>query len=82
MARQGELIRGVMKVLLDHPNGLPGREVLALVQELVPFTEYELGHYDSTPNEPRGVIATRFWTVNCVKARLDGEITYCLDDHP
>lgn len=68
MARQGELIRGVMKVLLDHPNGLPGREVLALVQELVPFTEYELGHYDSTPNEPRGVIATRFWTVNCVKA--------------
>lgn len=68
MARQGELLRGVFKVLIEHPEGLPGRHVLEMVQQLVPFTEYELGHYPSNPNEQRGVIATRFWTVNCVKA--------------
>jgi len=68
MARQGELLRAVFKVLTEHPDGLPGRDVIAKVRELVPFTEYEAGFYPSNPNEPRGVIATRFWTVNCVKA--------------
>lgn len=68
MARQGELLRAVFKVLIEHPDGLPGREVLARLQDAVPFTEYEAGHYPSNPNEPRGVIATRFYTVNCVKA--------------
>lgn len=68
MARQGELLRAVFEILIQHPDGLPGRKVLDKVQEIVPFTEYERGHYDSNPNETRGVIATRFWTVNCVKA--------------
>lgn len=68
MARQGELLRAVFKVLIEHPDGLPGREVLTRVEDAVPFTDYESGHYPSNPNEPRGVIATRFWTVNCVKA--------------
>lgn len=68
MARQGELLRAVFKVLIEHPEGLPGRQVLAKVQEAVPFTEYESGHYPSNPNEPRGVIATRFYSINCVKA--------------
>ncbi|WP_373069626.1 restriction endonuclease [Gemmatimonas sp.] len=67
-ARQGELLRAVFQTLLDNPNGLPGREVLDRMQEVVPFTEYEAGHYPSNPNERRGVIATRFYTVNCVKA--------------
>lgn len=68
MARQGELLRAVFQVLIDHPEGIPGREVLTKMQTLVPPTEYERGNYESTPNESRGVIATRFWTVNCVKA--------------
>jgi restriction system protein len=68
MERQGELIRGVFKILLDHPEGLSGRQVMDRLPEVVPFTEYEQGHYDSNPTETRGVIATRFWTVNCVKA--------------
>lgn len=67
-ARQGELLRGLFAVLADHPDGLPGRLALAKMQERVPFTEYELGHYPSNPNETRGIIATRFYTVNCVKA--------------
>jgi len=67
-ARQGELIRGVFKILIDNPEGLPGRVVMERLQQLIPFSEYELGHYPSNPTENRGVIATRFWTVNCVKA--------------
>ena len=67
-ARQGELLRAVFQILLDQPNGLPGRAVLDRLQEVVPFTDYEAGHYPSNPNEKRGVIATRFYTVNCVKA--------------
>ncbi|MGI8755985.1 MAG: restriction endonuclease [Acidimicrobiales bacterium] len=66
--RQGELLRGLFAVLADHPEGLPGRVALAEMQGRVPFTDYELGHYASNPNETRGVIATRFYTVNCVKA--------------
>lgn len=68
MARQGELLRAVFQILIEHPDGMPGREVLARMQLLVPPTEYERGNYESSPNENRGVIATRFWTVNCVKA--------------
>ena len=41
MARQGELLRAVFKVLTDHPDGLPGRDVIAKVRELVPFTASE-----------------------------------------
>lgn len=67
-ARQGELLRAVFKILIEHPDGLPGRQVMDKLLLEVPFTEHELGHYPSSPGEPRGVIATRFWTVNCVKA--------------
>ena len=66
--RQGELLRAVFQVLLDHPDGLPAREVLEKMSVLVPFNEYESGHYPSSPNEPRAMKATRFWTVNAVKA--------------
>lgn len=68
LERQGELIRGVFKILIDHPDGLNGRLVMDKLPEVVPFTEYEQGHYESNPVEARGVIATRFWSVNCVKA--------------
>ena len=66
--RQGELLRAAFDVLIKHPEGLPGREVLAQMAQSVEFNEYELGHYASSPDEPRAFKATRFWTVNCVKA--------------
>jgi restriction system protein len=53
---------------MDHPDGIPGRDVLRRMWELEPPTEYESGFYPSTPKEMRGTIATRFYTVNCVKA--------------
>src|SRR5664280_1082982 len=66
--RQGELLRAAFDVLIKHPEGLPGREVLAQMAQSVEFNKYELGHYASSPDEPRAFKATRFWTVNCVKA--------------
>jgi restriction system protein len=32
------------------------------------LNEYERGHYDRSPEEPRAFKATRFCTINCVKA--------------
>ena len=66
--RQGVLLRALFKVLIDHPDGLQGREAILKMWELEPPTEYEAGHYPSQPKEIRGTIATRFYTVNCVKA--------------
>ncbi|MDX6225492.1 MAG: restriction system protein [Frankiales bacterium] len=66
--RQGQLLRAVFAVLSEHPDGLPGGQALAEMARRVPLTEYELGHYKSSPGEPRAHKATRFFTVNCVKA--------------
>lgn len=66
--RQGELLRAVFEVLTEHPEGLPGRQVLQEMAVRVPLNDYELGSYQSSPEEPRAWKATRFYTVNCVKA--------------
>lgn len=67
-SRQGELLRAVFAELLDHPDGLPGRDVMDGMARRVPLTDYELGHYASSPEVPRAYKATRFMTINCVKA--------------
>lgn len=66
--RQGELLRSVFAVLVEQPEGVPGRDVLAKMAERTPLNEYELGNYATTPGVPRAFQATRFMTVNCVKA--------------
>lgn len=66
--RQGLLLRSVFDVLAENPEGLPGGQVLTEMARRVPLTEYELGHYKSSPGEIRAFKATRFFTVNCVKA--------------
>jgi len=66
--RQGQLLRAVFAILLEHPDGLPGREVLRQMQERFPPTEYEAGFYKTNQKDNRGAIATRWWTVDCVKA--------------
>ena len=62
--RQGQLLRAVFEILLEHPDGLPGREVLRQMQERFPPTEYEAGFYKTNQKENRGAIATRWWTVD------------------
>lgn len=66
-ARQGELLRTVFEVLMEHPEGLPGGQVLREMAQRCPLTDYEQGRY-KTGSEPRGFTATRWYTVNCVKA--------------
>lgn len=43
--RQGQLLRAVFAILLEHPDGVPGREVLRQMQERFPPTAYEAGFY-------------------------------------
>ncbi len=39
--RVGELQRGVFKILLDSPDGLPAKDVLNRLPQVVPPTEFE-----------------------------------------
>jgi restriction system protein len=66
--RFGELVQGVFRVLEDHPDGLPAREVLAGVERIVPPTELEQSEYASSPGVRRFEKIIRFSTINAVKA--------------
>ncbi len=39
--RSGELVRGVFKLLLAHPEGLPEKSILENLAYMVPPTEFE-----------------------------------------
>ena len=66
--RSGELLRGVFKILLDEPDGLPSREVLTRLEKEVVPTKYEKDSYPATPGRRRYETQVRFSTINCVKA--------------
>ncbi len=66
--RVGELQRGVFKILLDHPDGLPANEVLKLLEKLVPPTEFEKSEYPNRPGVRRFEKIVRFATIAPVKA--------------
>ncbi|HEU0133112.1 MAG TPA: restriction endonuclease [Mycobacteriales bacterium] len=66
--RQGELVRGVFRILADEPDGLPAKVVLARLEETVPPTEFEDSAYPSDPTVRRREKAVRFATVPFVKA--------------
>jgi len=66
--RVGELQRGVFKILLDHPDGLPANEVLKLLEKLVPPTDFEKSEYPNRPGVRRFEKIVRFATIAPVKA--------------
>lgn len=66
--RRGELLRGVFKVLLSHPDGLQVKSVLKELEKLVPPTEYEASFYPDNPNVQRFGRIVRFTTIVVVKA--------------
>lgn len=66
--RSGELLRGVFKILLGEPDGLPSREVLTRLEKEVVPTDYENGAYPATPGRRRYETQVRFSTINSVKA--------------
>jgi restriction system protein len=66
--RSGELVRGVFKLLLPHPEGLPAKLILEKLVETVPPNEFEKTTYPRRPDVRRYEKIVRFSTIGPVKA--------------
>ena len=66
--RVGELQRGVFKILLDHPEGLPAKDVISRMGQVVPPTTFEKSDYPNHPGAQRFGRMIRFATIAPVKA--------------
>jgi restriction system protein len=66
--RTGEFVRKLFEILLQHPDGMHGREALAALRKQVELTDYEKGAFPSQPDTQRFDVIVRFATVDCVKA--------------
>ena len=66
--RVGELQRGVLRILLDQPEGLAAKEVLHRMEQAVPPTEFEKTDYPNNPGVRRFEKMIRFATIAPVKA--------------
>ena len=66
--RIGELQRGVFKILLDHPQGLPAKEILKRMEQVVTPTDFENSDYPNRPGVQRFGKMIRFATIAPVKA--------------
>ena len=64
----GELQRGILRILLDYPEGLPAKEVLQRLEQVAPPTEFEKAHYPKRPDIRRFEKMARFSTIGPVKA--------------
>jgi len=51
--RIGELQPGVFQILLNYPDGLPGKELLEQLESVVPPTEFEKTEYAKRPGVRR-----------------------------
>src|ERR1700723_1823249 len=66
--RVGDLQRGVFKILLDHPEGMPAKDILLRMEQLVPPTDFERSDYPNNPGVQRFPKMIRFATIAPVKA--------------
>lgn len=66
--RQGELLRGVFRVLRDQPEGMQAADVIAAVERLVPPTSFENETFPNNPASRRYPKILRFATIGPVKA--------------
>lgn len=66
--RIGELQRGAFKILLDQPDGLPAKEIISRMAQIVPPTEFEKNDYPKHPGIQRFGKIIRFATIGPVKA--------------
>jgi restriction system protein len=66
--RNGEFVRHIFKLLLNKPDGVPAKEILATIPQAFALTEFEAGVYPSAPNSPRVEKIIRFATIPLVKA--------------
>ncbi len=66
--RQGVLVRGVFKILIENPDGIQAKDVLAGLASEVPPTPFEASCYPDRPNVRRYEKVVRFSTIGPVKA--------------
>lgn len=66
--RRGELVRKVIEILKDHPEGLQAKEVLKLVEDSLALTPFEQSTYPNNPTVRRFEKIVRFATIGPVKA--------------
>jgi restriction system protein len=66
--RRGELVQGVFRVLADHPDGLPARDILERLRRIVPPTDFEKDDYPNRPGVRRYEKIVRFSSIKAVKA--------------
>ncbi|MCE9644568.1 MAG: Mrr restriction system protein [Chloroflexi bacterium] len=67
LGRISVLLRGVFELLWTRQEGMPAKEVLSLLPDVVKLTEYELG-YSTSANTPKYEKMVRLATIPLVKA--------------
>lgn len=67
LSRIGELLRSVLELLWNKPEGMPAKEILAFLPEITQLTDYEMGRALPT-NAPRYEKIVRLATIPLVKA--------------
>ncbi len=65
--RIGELLRSVLELLWNKPDGMPARELLSILPEITSLTDYERS-YSRSGNAPRYERMVRLATIPLVKA--------------
>jgi len=66
--RRGELIKKVIEILKQHPEGLPAKEVLTQLEGSLSLTDFEQSTYPNNPSVRRFEKIVRFSTISPVKA--------------
>ena len=66
--RKGELVRGVFQLLLTQPDGLPAKDILKKIEQVVPPNAFEDSDYPNRPGVRRYERIIRFSTIPAVKA--------------
>jgi restriction system protein len=66
--RVGQLQRGVFKILLNYPDGLPANELLDKLESVVPPTDFEKSDHPKHPGVRRFERIIRFATIAPVTA--------------
>ena len=67
LGRISKMLRGVFELLWTRQDGMPAREVLALLPDVVKLTEYELG-YSTSAHTPKYEKIIRLATIPLAKA--------------
>ena len=66
--RQGEMTQALFRILAEAPNGLPAREAVDRVEEVLQPTRFEDSEYPNRPGVRRFPKILRFTTIGPVKA--------------